>query len=569
MGRSRRSRRLSGDFSLGGEQAEADPLLQLAFYDSADYTAIQSKLDPHCFVVGRTGGGKSAALKRLEETHHEHVVRINPEDLSLPYITDLGAIRQLDAMEVHLDPFFIALWKHVLLVELIRHRYKIDSLQAKQNFLQMLRERITRDTAKKAALDYLDEFEGRFWCETDERVRDITERFEQRIEADAKANLGVKSLGIGLSGGSETTVSSEVRSEQAERYQRIVNETQLARLNKMMTVLDEDILDSPQLHTYVVIDDLDRDWVDERVANDLIRCLFRTVLELKRIQNLKVLVALRTNIFEQLQFGERSGAQEEKFRSLVLEMRWTKNDLTQMLDDRARAAGDLWHAPAITSIADLLPVTTKARGKAIDYILDRTLMRPRDAIAFVNESLTLSGGKARLSWQDIQTAEGPYSRKRLLALRDEWKMSYPGIDRVLDLFKDAALPLTREEFRRRLDEAMLLVIDDKFPGTRWMTEMSRPMWSAAMEVAEWPALYQRLAKFLFAIGLIGFAQSSGAVVYSYEDEGFADTLENLESVEAVFVHPAFHLALNVRRKQAVRGRSAESSLRMTGRPPKS
>jgi len=323
---------LGGDFSFGGEQAEADPLLQRAFYESGDYAAIRSRLDPRCFVISRTGGGKSAALQRLEEENYDHVVRINPEDLSLPYITDLGAVRQLDAMGVHLDPFFIALWKHVLLVELIRHRYKVDSPAAKQNFLQTLRQRIRRDSGKRAALDYLDEFEGRFWSETDERVRDITERFEKRIEADTKASIGVKQLaGFGAGVGTSEALSTEVRTEQAERFQRIVNESQLPRLNKMMTVLDEDILDSSQLFTYVVIDDLDRDWVDERVANDLIRCLFRTVLDLKRVRNLKVLVALRTNIFEELRFGERSGGQEEKFRSLVLQMRWTKRALAQML----------------------------------------------------------------------------------------------------------------------------------------------------------------------------------------------------------------------------------------------
>jgi hypothetical protein len=111
--------------------------------------------------------------------------------------------------------------------------------------------------------------------------------------------------------------------DQTERFQRIVNKTQLPRLNKMMEVLDEDILDSPQNYTYIVIDDLDRDWVDEKVANDLIRCLFRAVLDMQRIRNLKFLVALRTNIFEELDFGSRTGAQEEKFRALTLAQQLT------------------------------------------------------------------------------------------------------------------------------------------------------------------------------------------------------------------------------------------------------
>ena len=225
MGGRRTTRRLGGDFNLGGEQAEADPLLQAAFFESGDYAAIASKDDPRCIVIGRTGGGKSAALQRLEDRNPDHVVRINPEDLSLQYISDLGAIRQLDALEVHLDPFFIALWKHVLLVELIRNRYHVDSPVAKLNFLTTLRERLVRDPAKRAALDYLDEFEGRFWCETDVRVREITETFESRIKAEASAAVGIPGVGeIGLGGGGGTKVSAEIRSELADRFQRIVNE---------------------------------------------------------------------------------------------------------------------------------------------------------------------------------------------------------------------------------------------------------------------------------------------------------------------------------------------------------
>ena len=117
--------------------------------------------------------------------------------------------------------------------------------------------------------------------------------------------------------GAATTISTEVKSETVERFQRIVNETQLPRLNKMMEVLGDDILESFQNYTYVIIDDLDRDWVDETIANDLIRCLFRAVHDLARVKYLKVLVALRTNIFEELDFRRRTGGQEEKFRALL------------------------------------------------------------------------------------------------------------------------------------------------------------------------------------------------------------------------------------------------------------
>ncbi|MCG2797355.1 MAG: hypothetical protein L6367_02325, partial [Cellulomonas sp.] len=200
------------------------------------------------------------------------MIRITPEDLSLPYIADLTVVRYLTDLQVHLDPLFIALWKHVLLIEVIKNRYHVDSPEAKRNFVQNLRSRISRDRSKVAALEYLEEFEGKFWCETDERVRDITTRFESQIEAEAGGKLGLTGVGAVDARGSALEASSvETRVQRAERFQRVVNATQLPRLNQMMNVLDEDILDSSQYYTYVVIDDLDRDWADEQVANSLIR----------------------------------------------------------------------------------------------------------------------------------------------------------------------------------------------------------------------------------------------------------------------------------------------------------
>jgi len=148
-------RRLTADFNLGGEQAEADPLLEAAFYESSIYRAIASRENRHCFLIGRTGSGKSAILQRLEEVHPDHVIRIDPEDLSLPYILDLGVVKHLAALDVHLDPLFNALWKHIFIVELIRHRYQVDTAESKRSVLAGLMERIKRDPSKQRALEYL------------------------------------------------------------------------------------------------------------------------------------------------------------------------------------------------------------------------------------------------------------------------------------------------------------------------------------------------------------------------------------------------------------------------------
>jgi hypothetical protein len=537
--------RIDSGFNLGGEQAEADPLLEDAFYESGAYSSIVSKSNRSCFLVGRTGSGKSAILQRLEETVPDHVVRVNPEDLSLPYVLDLGVVQQLDALNVHLDPLFIALWKHVLLVELIKHRYRIDSPETKRTRLSTLRDLVRRDTSKKAALEYLDEFGGSFWCETDERVREIISNFERKIGITTSGQATLPGLGgASFGGGVGNTTRSEVCTEQANRYQRIVNETQLPRLNKMIAVLDEDILDSPQVFTYVIIDDLDRDWVNEDLANDLIRCLFRATLDLQRVRNLKVVVALRTNIFEHLNFGSRTGGQEEKFRSLSHQVRWTRVELEALADERARIAAKRIGLTNVQCIRDLLPMPSRQRRDPFDFLLDRTLMRPRDVIAFLNECFSHTTGKSRLAWGDLQRSELEYSKKRLLALRDEWKPTFPDIDKVFQLFRRSVRELSRDQLTTVLDEAALLTTQDTFAGVRWMTDMTEALWSGTGST-DWATQYQELVKLLYDIGFIGIRESGRDLHYSYVDIGFADSLVNLGQASSFVVHPAFRAALDV------------------------
>ncbi|KAB1983484.1 P-loop ATPase, Sll1717 family [Streptomyces triticiradicis] len=537
------------NFSIGGEQAEADPLLMEAFYESDDYRTVSSREDARCFVIARTGSGKSALLQRLEEENPEHVVRVAPEDLSLSYITNLGVMRYLDELDVSLDPLFIALWKHVLLVELIRHRYKVDSHAAKMNFLATLRDKVKRDPGKRAALDYLEDFQDRFWVEADERVREITEKFEEKINREAKGTFGLNgnqpvSASATVGTGTADTFATETRRELTERFQRIVNETQMARLNKMLKVLDEDILDSRQNFTYVVIDDLDRDWVDEKISNALIRCLFRAVLDLQRVRNLKVIVALRTNIFENLDFGHRTGGQEEKFRSLSLHMRWGPAELRDLVSSRLRVATTK-QGSTVNSISDMLPRINTTRGDAFDYMLTRTLMRPRDIIAFVNETFAISAGSGRTSWEDVKNAEDSYSYKRLLALRDEWKMTYPDIDRVFAVFAGSTVPMSRDEFTKRIDDAALLLADPYFRGAEWLDYMTSAMWNNPS--ASWADWYGPLLALLYNIGFIGCTtgrQSTVRYVRMFPD--FAERVSNLEATEGFTIHPAFQAALDVR-----------------------
>jgi hypothetical protein len=63
--------------------------------------------------------------------------------------------------------------EYVLLVEIIQHRYRVNSWRGNSDSIPGLRGAVVRAPGKQAALQYLDEFEGKFWVDADRaRSRD-------------------------------------------------------------------------------------------------------------------------------------------------------------------------------------------------------------------------------------------------------------------------------------------------------------------------------------------------------------------------------------------------------------
>jgi hypothetical protein len=532
--------------------AESDPLLVDAYWDNGDFDVISSPKDkdPRCIIVGRTGSGKSAAFQHLERLYQGKVIRILPENLSLPYITNLNIMRQLPGLGVHLEPLFVALWKHVILVEVIKHRYHITTPEQKLNILTALRDRLKLDRSKTKALDYLDAFGDKFWCETDERVQQIADTVERRFAASGGIDGSIQNVGgIKAASNIEQAHTREARQELVAKYQKIVNETQLPRLNEMIVILNDEILDSEQHFTYLVIDDLDKEWVDQPFVNLLIRCLFQAVVDMQRVKYLKILVALRTNLFEQIGYSQQSpGGQEEKFRGLALSLRWTESDLRQLLDHRAEAAFR-FHSVDASSLLQVLPKKGRANraDDPISYILSRTLLRPRDAILFLNECARNATGKNVVSWKDIFQAEKSYSLGRLKALSDEWKNPYIDIHRVFDLFRRHAHKFDRDDFTAVLEEIALLLADSNFRGKEWLHPIFERVWAPGNMKRAWHELWGEITKLLYDISFIGIARGlHKKVSYSYQEPGLAQYADNLTENIYIEIHPAFQRALETR-----------------------
>lgn len=92
--------------SIGQMSAEQDRrFLAECFIETGQPSQVGDIDNPKAIVLGRTGSGKSALLQHLEDTK-ENVARLDPENLSLNFISNSTIIRYFDDLGVDLGVFF-------------------------------------------------------------------------------------------------------------------------------------------------------------------------------------------------------------------------------------------------------------------------------------------------------------------------------------------------------------------------------------------------------------------------------------------------------------------------------
>lgn len=91
-------------YSLGALAAEDDALLNQAFVDSGLLPRLLDPDDPHFLVLGRTGAGKTALIRRIRQ--EANVGCVDPEELSLQRLHNSTILPWLVQTGVNLDVFF-------------------------------------------------------------------------------------------------------------------------------------------------------------------------------------------------------------------------------------------------------------------------------------------------------------------------------------------------------------------------------------------------------------------------------------------------------------------------------
>lgn len=230
-------------------------------------------------------------------------------------------------------------------------------------------------------------------------------------------------------------LDGKVSAELTEKIQRATAQyvsTELLRKQKeLIKVLTQEKSREGQHRFLISIDDLDKSWLSSsEIRYDFINALLDAFKELLDIRTVKIIISVRTDIIRGIYL--KNLRQEEKDKSLILDIHWDKLEIQEILDKRIDfLIKDKYQSNATTKFSDIFdfPIQNEL---AQDFILRRTMLRPRDAIDFVNICLSEADGSTVLNENLVLQAEEKFYVSRKQALCKEWASIYPNITRYID-----------------------------------------------------------------------------------------------------------------------------------------
>lgn len=472
------------------------------------------------------------------------------KSVALDYVANSDIINFLNSLDLNLDVFFQALWRHVLLIEYIKLRFNVsDEGKSKSVFDGMVRA-FSKNRKMDVALEYLRGYHRKFWISADESAREIAETLEGKVNAE----LGGEIKKFKGNAGYARTLTKEKRASIKQRAKKFIDSKLLAEQAKVLDLLKEYDKSKKSARYYILIDGLDDDWVDESIRYQLIRALIESQKAYGKIRNLKLIVTIRADIFERvLQETDTPGSQRDKYNDYLNKISWSADQLYDLINLRI---DQLYKKKYTTDNVEFNDVFPQKIGtvNSFEYIIKRTLMRPRDVILFLNEIFREASGLSTISPSIVKSAEKKYSRLRHRALIDEWKSSLPSIELMLGLLSSqkSRVSISALNESSNIDDIVLKLSESRHskydPIINYIAQ-SFNGWTDRNE----DYLLRLIASELYRTGAIGLKLSNSEKhSYSYKDSPVISPIE-LSSSTKLHILPFLHPALNINNKAFRRG----------------
>lgn len=220
--------------------------LEECFINNGELDILRDVEDPRCALVGRTGVGKSALLSMLRKTE-DRTVSLDPESLALTYLSSESTLSFYSEIGVKMDLFYDMLWRHIIIVEVIKLHFDGGDESKIAEFLRDLRF-WSKDRRKyKNAVEYLSKWSETFGEETGYRITEYTKKLETDLNKEVKGKIGASlSKLVGVDFSATRTEAQKLTEEQKAELvlyaQPVVDSLQIKDLADAVKVLEEILL---------------------------------------------------------------------------------------------------------------------------------------------------------------------------------------------------------------------------------------------------------------------------------------------------------------------------------------
>lgn len=396
--------------NIGTISAESDKeFLEQCFLETPEFEELCDFNSKKMIILGRTGSGKTALLNKIQEKV-DCYIEIKPDTFALQYITNVPFVKKMEQENVNFDIFYKFLWLHELLSQIIKNYFAYN----KRNLIEELTGKVSDIGRINQLKKYLNEYDGIFFDEGS------TEKITKEIEKQVAAFIGNDITKI------NGKLSDIQKSEIETKASQYINKKQISQLKNIITLFKEYFGHNRQRKIVVVIDNLDENWIDLTSKYRLIDALLNAIRLFTEVPNMKILLAMRADLLAKT--CDVTHRQNEKDESFTLRLNWTSKMLKALLDKRIEFLFNYkYKKNSKITFSDMFNFYIDG-VPASDYIISRTMMRPRDVIGFVNLCISQADNETVINDSDVLEAENIFKQERYQALEHEWVNIYGSID---------------------------------------------------------------------------------------------------------------------------------------------
>ena len=402
---------------LGASSAENEMRELELYYLKTDQFQKALRGEAH-LVVGRKGAGKSAVFLQIRDRERNKggniVLDLKPEGYKLIKFKELI----LDYLEEGtFQHTIMALWEYILLLEIC---HKILAHDRRRHIHDS---NLYKPYRKLAELYSSDDYtsEGDFSERLSMLMESISSRYTEKYSGKSRVRLSLPQI-------TELLYRHDVKALSVEIIDYLKNKEVL----------------------WLLFDNIDKGWPTSGLKHEdliVIRSLIDATRKIERTlgkRNIDVstIIFLRNDVYELL---VRETSDRGKEANVLLD--WTDSDLLKELVRLRIVSNGLEESLSIQNIWPRLCISHFRGEESLQYLIDRSMMRPRFLINVINQckSFAINLNHSKIEEDDIVKGLSAYSTDLITDIGYEIRDVSPDSEDILYAFIESSPELTKSE----------------------------------------------------------------------------------------------------------------------------